>query len=234
MPTRALKNLAFSDKKQVLTCDLLYSTSRAWLYAVNNRPLDHTNLLNFGSLSVAAKYSRNNKVRMMGDRLERFFTFLVVRHPFERLVSLYKKFDLETYSQGDVDYILPFKTYMEMMRDTTANTNITVDIIFKHFIQFVINSPSHFYPWKTIYEACSPCTLKYDFVAYYEWNFEQKNVLAKHLGLTFSKNKRNLREQGTVKNWWKYYNIISDTDIAKLYEMYKKDFDLFGYVWPLY
>ena len=236
MPMRALKHLAFSDVKRVLTCDVPFSTSRGWMFVVNNRPLDHTNLLNFGgTLSVGAKKSRKNKIREMGDRLEKFFSFLVVRHPFERLVSMYKKFDLKKYinTQEYLDYILPLKIYMEMMQETRANKTLKVDITFKHFIKFVINSPSHFYPWKTLYEACLPCTFNYRFIAYYEWDMERKDALAKHLGVTFSKNKRGLREEATVKNWWKYYDNISDTDLIKLREMYKNDFDLFGYVWPL-
>jgi len=179
---------------------------------------------------------------LQGENMARFleqngyFTFSFVRHPFDRLVSCYK---------DKVENFQPGGPGEDIYRKTNGNTT------FNNFLQMIIeNHKDSIRPdwhWMPFYEKCYYCYINYTFIGRLESFDESVKYILLEANLTniipLEQATMHLlaTDQGSQSHKLKkfdgkasartlqYFAPISKLMIMKLYEIYKKDFLLFGY-----
>ena len=234
IPYRSLHNLGYSDAIRAMVCDQKWSSANDWLKVITGNLIDEQCHLNFGKLTPRYQALVKSLIQSVGVRLEQYFKFIITRHPFERLVYIYKNLDLAKVFRNPtkVDDVEAWSTYVKLVIHEVRNKTGKSNFPFNPFIKFVLHTEPHFYPWHTVYDTCLPCVIEYEFVAQYEWDERRKNVLASKLDITDEAALHKLYKIDVVPEWWTYYQDIDPTDIKKLYQMYRLDFELFGYKWP--
>ncbi|XP_036072538.1 carbohydrate sulfotransferase 12-like [Oryzias melastigma] len=175
-------------------------------------------------------------------KLKHYTKFLFVRDPFVRLISAYRDkmqhYDQYFY-QGYVRAILQlYKKQYNLPTNVTLARKTGVQPSFYNFIQYIVdprterNAP--FEPhWRQMFRLCHPCLVNYDFVGHQETLQEDAQELLKILKLEddikFPPSYENMASTDSVKDW---FQSVPLKDRRKLYKLYEKDFQLFGYRRP--
>nr|XP_006823894.1 PREDICTED: carbohydrate sulfotransferase 11-like [Saccoglossus kowalevskii] len=176
-------------------------------------------------------------------RLEKYFKFLFVRHPFERLLSAFRnKFELT--DEWNVKFMTGYsaKIFKRFREGKWSRARIVQSpITFNEFVQFIIETVDdgalqneH---WRPIHEMCSVCDVHYDVIGKFE-NLEkdaQYILKESNVGeiLTFPRHDSHITNSSTEENLKKYFSTISADSIHQLYKIYELDFKLFQYPYPV-
>uniref|UniRef100_A0A3B3BR44 Carbohydrate sulfotransferase n=1 Tax=Oryzias melastigma TaxID=30732 RepID=A0A3B3BR44_ORYME len=168
--------------------------------------------------------------------------FLFVRDPFVRLISAYRD-KIQQYDQyfyeGYVRVILEFyKNQTNLTYSHKVAKKKGLQPSFYNFIQYLLDPQAEkkepFEPhWRQMFRLCHPCLVEYDFVGHQETLQEDAQELLKMLKLEdeiqFPPSYENMTSHNSVKDW---FQSVPLEDRRKLYKMYEKDFQLFGYRRP--
>lgn len=174
-------------------------------------------------------------LNQIGPILQSHRRFLFVREPFTRLLSAFlDKFEKHVQLFEDKYGRKIIKTY----RDNPSAESLKRghDVTFAEFIQYRTDPETreknpH---WSLYYDLCHVCDISYDFIGSFEnaeieVPFVIKNVIkvnsSKLQDLTW-------RPSGTSDILLEYYSQVSKENIRKIYNIYKIDFELFGYSFP--
>ena len=238
LPLRSLLAMGYADELRVLVCDVPYTGSNTWLSALTNGASNEYTHMTNRKLSAGSKSTLKIKMDNIGLRMKSYQKVLVTRHPLERLVSIYLRVKAEDFYGSKplrLDYMETLKSYVRLLQDRGSVSVVAkFQFTFSQFIKFVGHSPAHFYHWRGIYDTCLPCTIDYDLVAKFDWDEAKKEEFGKKLKLSNETALyKTLIEQRSPKNWHSYYDSIDKHDIDILRELYKYEFDLFGYDWPV-
>ena len=193
------------------------------------------------------------------QRSENITTFMVVRHPFERLVSAYRdkleRMDMyyyETYGKKIVyrfrerawrtlgaDFFSPSNNYGTLLKISTAdrpNANLPSFWEFAQSVIIGLNMDEH---WIPIYKYCSVCNLNQFSNNPYILKFEsldvEESAFVEYMGwedIVNKTNKLNVNKFGDMSSeeiTQLYFSVLSQEDIMKLFHVYKNDFLLFQY-----
>jgi len=175
----------------------------------------------------------NNKI------MQDTFRFMVVRHPFERILSAYRDKledlarDLE--ARDGFYYTMYGKNIVKEYRDKTdGNLTGVMEPTWKEFVTYLLNTPVTKYDehWIPIWMLCSPCIVRYDVIAKMETFSEDTQFTLSQAGL-----------QGELTVEWKhrtgtggssdtiadYYSRLTQSEVAALFKKYQLDFELYGY-----
>lgn len=161
---------------------------------------------------------------------------IVVRHPFERLVSAYTdKFansNSTVYQQGiGREIIQKYRSHPSELSLETGH-----DVIFPEFVNYVIDEWSagrrqldiH---WRPMIDLCLPCSIDYDIVAKFETLKKDVDFLSHKL--KENKIKRLFQPQSpsasTIGATKQLMDQLNQQQLIDLYRVYKDDFDIFGY-----
>merc|ERR1719369_494222 len=175
--------------------------------------------------------------------------FLVVRHPFERVVSAYMD-KLEDYSRDlkyrggyyyamyGADIVAKFRQkYQEKFPKNPLF--MRKEPSFVEFIEFLIETPVSKYDehWKPQFILCPPCHFKFDVIVKMEtfnrdtdFILSQRNLAGvislakKHTSVGSKKEKK--KEHNLVKT---LFSQLSKKMVQALYEKYRIDFQMFEY-----
>ena len=185
-------------------------------------------------------------------RLSKFYTITFIRHPFERLVSAFH----DKFIVGQqINLMMPFIEYYINLRGMKKPKKVRqswidkyVDVSFRTFIDFVlfeynqqeqISDPStHWWPYMDI---CKLCEIKFNYVGKLETlgkdvecvldTFPDNEILQK-MKLRVTK-KVNAKGHHSTNMTMDYFSQLPNVKILKLYEMYKDDFNIGGYEYPI-
>lgn len=166
--------------------------------------------------------------------LGNYTSFLMVRHPFERLLSAFRNKLEDTlpsarYFQARIGrYII--KKYRP---DATQHEIETGDsVTFREFVRYLIeegieqeDTNEH---WRPVHQLCQPCSVNYSFVGKHDRFEEDAETVLDMIGapkLDFPRSKSG----GTAYYLKHYLRQLSLDDIEKLYRLYEVDFKMFGY-----
>ena len=176
--------------------------------------------------------------------------FVVVRHPFERIVSAY----VDKFVASKRDRIL--EKYGPRMKHRTkhrgkesaSSDGGRYNVTFREFVRYLVDETvlcvekfnNH---WTRYVDFCHPCHIRYDYIVRYE-NFQRE------IGLVWDEvyrtgsveERRNASKLFITRNASKvrsrdvlarYMAQLTSDEIVKLYRLYEIDFRMYGYTWPL-
>ncbi len=183
------------------------------------------------------------------EALNYYTKFMIVRNPFERLLSAYKD-KLQSYKR-----LIPF--FQQIAETITNNTELLqklvpidpktsselnkkqhrFDVEFYKFIQYLLSPPTknlYNYPlnehWRPMYQVCHPCLINYTILAKYETIKEDSDLVLNTIGVQDMEfppaRPMNKKTKMELK---KYFQSIPFDIALRLYDFYEIDFKLFGY-----
>jgi chondroitin 4-sulfotransferase 11 len=184
----------------------------------------------------------------------RFFSFLVCRHPLERILSAYRlgnscrksviinllreKFFLNgdsSYERFKVGYW--YRNHGEHIISRYRKT-VPTDLIYKNaptfreFIEYLVDLPISKFDvhWIPIYLQCMPCHINYRIVAKFDTLTIDSDRILKALNISVHLTNAHITQNKTTDNTVaSYYSTITTNLLGKLYDIYKFDFLLFIY-----
>lgn len=187
--------------------------------------------------------------REITKRLNTYFKFLIVRDPFERLISAFKdKFvknpRFEPWYKHDIAPAI-IRKYRKSHRDGD-DEGTAPGLRFEDFVRYLGDAEGrrrrvdrqfgeHVIHWVTYAELCAPCEIRYDVVGHHETLERDAPYILKAAGIQRLVSYPAIPPGITRYNRTKverYFSGINKRDIRRLYARYQGDFHLFGYPAP--
>jgi len=184
-----------------------------------------------------------------GEHGKEYFTFLVVRHPFVRLVSAYRD-KLEKLTEYNVRYHI--KDAPRMTSRRVFNSSVADSPTFPEFVEYLIRTPPNLMDkhWAPYTKVCLPCNQTYSAILKLEtleedadWLFDKLKVenLREDWDKMASVNKAG-GEVGRVHGGpggkgglsseqlaKMYFSQVNKETVVRLYNKYRVDFEMFDY-----
>ena len=174
--------------------------------------------------------------------METSFKFFIVRHPFERLTSVFEdKFatqhrrSLATKQFSEIHHHI-----IEKYRTNKENKSLYPT--FLEFVEYLLNEAPrnrtieawNKYPaWSPYYTKCRPCSVSYDAIFDLKsLEKEQKYLFHRVPELSFLSNLKNWEHKSPRSNNDRnqaYFSQLTMEQIYKLYKLYDVDFKMFSY-----
>uniref|UniRef100_A0A3P9J433 Carbohydrate sulfotransferase n=1 Tax=Oryzias latipes TaxID=8090 RepID=A0A3P9J433_ORYLA len=175
-------------------------------------------------------------------KLKHYTKFLFVRDPFVRLISAYRDKMLnydQYFYEGYIRVILQrYKNQKGVPVKYNGTKKTDLKPSFHNFVQYIVDPRSEKYApfephWRQMHRLCHPCLVEYDFVGHQESLQEDAqqllNILKLENAIKFPPSHENMTSGNSVMEWFQGVPI---EDRRKLYKIYEKDFQLFGYRRP--
>ena len=163
-------------------------------------------------------------------------SFAFVRHPFERLVSVYRdKFELSTEAEREQFF---FKHYgAEIMANSDLSHPTGKMPSFPQFVSYLLNTPppDYNYHWFPYWMHCQFCHNKFSVIGMFETIKEDIEYIINDSNLNINSssfpwiNSHLSINSNHRQLSLKYFNEIDEESLKKLYNIYKYDFEMFGY-----
>ena len=118
------------------------------------------------------------------------------------------------------------------------------DLKFEEFVQYVLQEArrgaQHLdMHWRPQYNHCYPCHIKYDFIGHYETLREDSEHVLRQIthdtnytDVHFPATDIDNRHRNSHEFLQQFYANVSASDIRGLLQLYKKDYDVFGFKYP--
>ena len=162
---------------------------------------------------------------------------MIVRHPFERLLSAYRdKLEDSTkgLQHGTGHYYEKYgrkivSKYRAKMNETITKREPT----FAEFAQYIIDTNLNAYAddhWIPFYLYCTPCLVRYDFIVKFETFHEDMRLLVERLGVDSAPAWMHMTRGGqSAAKIDAYFSTLSRRQVQLLYDKFAFDFQLFNY-----
>ncbi|XP_011315535.1 carbohydrate sulfotransferase 11 [Fopius arisanus] len=176
--------------------------------------------------------------------------FLVVRHPFERLLSAYRDKLENSVARREHGTLHFYRKYgskiVEKYRDDSfippgeeqvihregVPRPAGIEPTWREFVEYLIDTDLASYGddhWMPYYLYCTPCTINYTIIAKVETLNEDQIFAIEKMGLSNKikpawKHKSGRSDAASV-----YFSQLTPDHITQLYEKFKLDFEMFDY-----
>ncbi|XP_045125797.1 carbohydrate sulfotransferase 11-like isoform X2 [Portunus trituberculatus] len=231
--SQALDHMHYDDVRKVIYCFIPKVASTSWkkTWLKMTQPRRNVSAMRRGAIHISLPLLVLDKDKE--KKLRTYKKFMVVRHPFERVLSAYKD-KLEYWARHNHLFHLMVGKGLNKHRD---NPNEETDnITFTEYIRF-ISQPGrgtveqrneH---WLPMHEICHPCAIQYDFIGKYENLKEDSEYLLKWLGVTdlMGTFPAAIRPFHASRHDPRYFGQLSNQEIMAFYAKYLPDFMLFDY-----
>ncbi|XP_078040200.1 carbohydrate sulfotransferase 11 [Augochlora pura] len=224
----------------LIWCNIFKAASTSWMYNFNLLAGYSPQFLK-ASKAVPVSLARQKYPRYTAEELNKFLndsiSFLIVRHPFERLLSAYR---------DKLEHSLPHTFHSNLgahivwhyrSRDPKTNGRHGPRYpLFEEFIRWLLcqwragnELDMH---WTPVVNFCTPCQVRFDVIAKFETLHEDQDYLIRqaHVGHIIKPEWKNptrgVQTKDVIKN---YFAQLSKLQIKDLYEMFRYDFVLFDY-----
>lgn len=171
--------------------------------------------------------------------------FIIVRHPFERLVSAYvdkftlrNKFSEFFQRRFGRQIVRLYRNRSELHHNRASHDDAGHDVKFSEFVRFLIDKrircSQKLNPhWMTFVDVCHPCFVDYDYIVHFEGLPGEMLHLWKTIynrtNLEEVLHRRNVGQTRTSNLVADYMNRLPTQDIEALYELLSIDFKMFSY-----
>lgn len=221
-------------------CNVFKAASTSWMYNFNLLAGYSPEFLKKTKdvpLQLARRRYPRPSVEALREAINGSVSFLIVRHPFERLVSAYK---------DKIQYALPnshhqklgiriIQKYRKVSKGQPWSTQKYPT--FPEFVNYMLDEVRHPHAeidmhWIPVTYFCTPCFFHYDVIAKFETLEEDQNylVLVAQLSNIVKPQWKNAGKGAHTNDVvMKLFAELSVDQIRGLYEYYKYDFELFGY-----
>ncbi|XP_052743869.1 carbohydrate sulfotransferase 11 isoform X2 [Bicyclus anynana] len=222
----------------VIWCNIFKAASTSWMYNFNLMAnytaafLDRTKEV---PLELARKKYARPTVEMIRKAQGDSFTFLIVRHPLERLASAYNDKIVHAWPKSFHDQMgrRIIKKYRKAATKPVPTERYPV---FEEFVSYVLDEAKvkrtldmHWTPYS---DFCTPCKFNFDVILKFETLDEDQRFLIQMARLQ-EVIKPEWRNSGkgtnTLHNINHLYSRLKKAQLDGLYNLYKYDFQLFNY-----
>lgn len=220
-----LKFLIVDDKHKIIYCTIPKVSSTTWKRVLRDlRGLDK-NVGVYSKNLWRCLYQYTEEER--SKRIETYFKFLFVREPLHRLLSAYKdKFMRRDRTASKTAREQIVKAYRP--QDYKPNYN-DINITFAEFIQFFSNDVPRNPHWLQYEKLCHPCGITYDFIGHLETLEDDAPLLLKIAGIDDLVSFPPIHKSTSIDEVLAYYSQVPTPYITRLGELYRGDFEIFGY-----
>lgn len=168
------------------------------------------------------------------QRLNRTKTFLIVRHPFERLVSAYR--DKLEHIEGRDYYYKRFGRHITHKYHKFRKPNETkLEPTFTEFLRFIVEEKYFDEHWAPFVDTCEPCLIKYNYILKFDTFERDQKFLIQELGLSeylyHQNDLKNINPRGvtTAALVKEYMQDVPRSLLDGINKVYETDFKLFAY-----
>ena len=178
--------------------------------------------------------------------------FIIVRNPFDRLLSAYRdkfeRYNKYYYNKYGKDIVNQYRQkgikkfgpqfYAEDGQNGSpvrVSGRKGIEPTFWEFIAAVLENGLMDEHWKPVIDMCSVCAkgMQFDFIIKFENLAAEEKYLTERLNIADLVKERweNMNTAGNTTQQIKdmYFNMLSEDEIWQLYTMYQMDFEMFGY-----
>ena len=252
--TSIYDNIYVDEKHQIVTCIPPKAGCSTWKTILANNTFDtplpksfRTYSLHFGALQqrfhIHNLLHYNASMRQHFLTSDKYFRFILVRHPLERLHSGY----VNKFVSG-IDMALQKKYGGMILRKYHPELSTTVQnsgkgVTFEEFVRF-LKEPKMLNPhWEPIVNLCQPCLVNYHAIVKTETMDEDNAVIIAKYLLPYT------RGLGTANNVvaggpqtdsltqtgrkFEEFQTLSEEQMIFLQQRFQKDLDYFGYTWSI-
>ena len=159
---------------------------------------------------------------------------MVVRHPFERLLSAYRD-KLEDHRRGVQHGTLHYyrKYGRRIVSHYRKSNSSRVEPTFEEFVDYLIDTDLALYAddhWIPFYLFCTPCLVDYDLIVHFETLDEDFLLLLRQLNVEEGPSWKHMTLGGASSEVaHSYFSQLTKAKVEELFEKYRLDFKLFGY-----
>ena len=167
------RNIIVSDKHNLLYCYIPKVACSNWkrvLMVLNGDAADpyQVNTADVHNRSLGYfRYLNEYTPEEIVHRLNTYYKFLFVRHPYERLVSAYRNKFIDSYNLTLFKKMYGRRIIKHFRRNPDAKSLRTGEgVSFAEFINYVLSSDAEFMDrhWKQYDLLCHPCLIYYDYL----------------------------------------------------------------------
>ncbi|XP_078486015.1 carbohydrate sulfotransferase 10-like isoform X1 [Ciona intestinalis] len=237
-------NALFSKKYKFTACPIFKSGSSTFLRSmlemegVNQTPMKFDGLMAEGRKRRIAALPTAEKKQEIWDQ---YLNVILVRSPFERFVSAYTD-KLVPSGRG---YTYVYKPLSKKLRDQFISIRANVSertateeyATFEDFVNHLIRNQDggRDHHWRSYEAWCSACNHGYDVIMKMETLSDDVRYVAELLGI--SPEHRNWffpssKPATDIHKTERFFETVPKNLSLTLYEMSKRDFDMFGYPKP--
>ncbi|XP_022793760.1 carbohydrate sulfotransferase 12-like [Stylophora pistillata] len=173
-------------------------------------------------------------------RLKNYFKFIFVREPLYRILSAYKdkfigknrvfsknirKMIINSLRSGDSG------KYGQVMEGFSRNTAFDKDanVSFPEFVRYYSEDIPRNPHWRQFKDLCHPCFINYDVIGNFETLAEDAALVLKMAGIDDRVNFPPIHNATGSHDMEHYYSQVPPEDVVRLAELYRNDYELFGY-----
>lgn len=173
-------------------------------------------------------------------KLQNYKKIIMVREPFERLLSAYRN----KFTEKSPYFHKRFgRKIIRRYRNNPRQEDIELgkNAKFDEFVRYITDPVTteteglneH---WDLYSSLCQPCLINYDFVGKYETLDDDIDYIMHDLGIDtfiqFPKRGAAYKKKRTKDTFEQFYSNISKLDLGKLWKTYRQDYKLFSYAYP--
>ncbi|XP_071178637.1 carbohydrate sulfotransferase 11-like isoform X1 [Mytilus edulis] len=173
-------------------------------------------------------------------KLQNYKKIIMVREPFERLLSAYRN----KFTEKSPYFHKRFgRKIIRRYRNNPKQEDIELgkNAKFDEFVRYItdpvtIETEGLNEHWDLYSSLCQPCLINYDFVGKYETLDDDIDYIMHDLGIDtfiqFPKRGAAYKKKRTKDTFEQFYSNISKLDLGKLWKTYRQDYKLFSYAYP--
>lgn len=235
-----------NKKYGLVWCNVFKAASSSWLYNFNILAGYSPQYLRRQSQSPVLSLARVKYPRPSLSDLESAvsapssLTFVIVRHPFERLLSAYR--DKIYNSLPNTIHRTLSSAIVRRYRPQAVTKSNSRRASFEEFVLYLLdtfrtNESALDMHWAPVVQFCTPCLVNFNMILKFETLQEDQRYLIELAGLSLLIKPEWFNEGkggATSEMIGKFYSELSADQLYQLYNVYKYDFELFDYTMEEY
>ncbi|XP_078384600.1 carbohydrate sulfotransferase 11-like [Oculina patagonica] len=216
-----LQYIAVDDENKIIYCALQKVASKTWIEVLERLRGMELNPWRWEVFPRFGEYSEKEK----SLRLKTYFKFFFVREPLQRTLSAFKDRIVRHYKYGRKYRRDIIQAFRPQDYEKEGDNNIT----FSEFIQYYSRNISRNQHWRQYEKICHPCVINYDFIGHYETLADDGPLVLKMAGIDDRVTFPPIHISTNTSEVLEYYSQVPPEYLTRFGELYRNDFDMFGY-----